>query len=52
MHLGGLAHLAHVSSHTDIIGNESADALSKEGTYSNVTKIQLPLPKSYIKNFF
>ena len=51
-HLDGLAYIAHVSSHTGVIGNENADALAKEGTFLNVTKTQLPLPKSYIKTFF
>ena len=51
MKLGGLAYLAHVSSNTDVIGDERADALTKEGTSLNVTKTQLHLPKSCIKNF-
>ena len=34
-----------------MIGNERTDALTKEGISLNVTKSQLPLPKSYI-NFF
>ena len=52
MHLGGLAYLALVSSHTGVIDNERAGALAKEGTTLNVTKTQLSLLKSYIKNFF
>ena len=51
MHLSGLACLAHVSSHTGLIGNERADALAKVNTSLDLTKTQLPLPKSYIKNF-
>ena len=38
MHLGGLDYIAHVSSHTGVIGNERADALAKEDTYLNVRK--------------
>ena len=49
MHLGCLA---HVPSHTGVISNERAYLLAEEGTSLDVTKTQLPLPKSYIKNVF
>ena len=33
-----------------MIGNERVDVLAKESTSLDVTKTQLPLPKSYVKN--
>ena len=37
MHLGGLAYLAHISSHTGMIGSERMNVLSKEGTSLVIT---------------
>ena len=51
MHLGGLAYLAHVSSHTGLIGSERASVFVKEGISLDIIKTQLPIPKSFMKKF-